>query len=179
MPAEMSFIADNTGRAKVTMWEQNIDALTPDSSYSLQNFVVREYKGRKFLSMPREGAEIIPIPDVGPIDTESDSDSKRELLKLFNVQITGVPKLDSHILAAGPQWSHSASVRNAPCSRDSISVQSTSAKLKVISLARPGVPVKLLHAFGKIVQDLAEREDSITQNTLLTCCPVERISFNK
>ena len=70
MPAEMSFIADNTGRAKVTLWEQNIDALTPDSSYSLQNFVVREYKGRKYLSMPREGAEIIPIPDVGPIDTE-------------------------------------------------------------------------------------------------------------
>ena len=43
-----------------------------------------------FLSMPREGADIIPIPDIGPIDSESDSDSEREVLELFDVQITGL-----------------------------------------------------------------------------------------
>ena len=181
-------IADNTGRAKLTLWEQNIDALTPDSSYSLQNFVVREYEGRKFLSMPRDGAEIIPLPDVGPIDTESDSDSEREVLETFNVQVTGVPQLDSYKACLGckarVEPSSPSLGRCSKCAmlqRFDICPEQMLAKLVVMSLARPRGPVKQLHALGKIVQDLAEREDtdSITQNALLTSRPVEHISFNE
>ena len=137
-------IADNTGRAKVTLWEQNVDALTPDSSYSLQNFVVREYKGRKFLSMPREGAEIIPIPDVGPIDSESNSDSEWEVLEMFNVQITRVPQLDSYKAClsckARVEPSSPPLGRCSKCTmlqRFDICPEQMSAKLMVMSLARP------------------------------------------
>ena len=138
--------------------------------------------------MPRDGAEIIPIPDVGPIATESDSDSKRKVLEMFNVQITGEPQLDSYkaCLACKARVEPSSPPlgRCSKCAmfqRFDICPEQMSAKLVVMSLARPGGPVKQLHAFGKIVQDLAEREDtdSITRNALLTSRPVEHISFNE
>ena len=76
-------VADDSSRAKLTFWESSIDTLALGASYTLQNIVAREYKGRMFLSMPREGADIIPIPDIGPIDSESDSDSERQVSLTF------------------------------------------------------------------------------------------------
>ena len=89
-------VSDDSSRDKLTQWESSIDTLALGASYTLQNIVAREYEGRMFLSMPREGVDIIPIPDIGPVDSESDSDSERQVLELFDVQITGVPQLDSY-----------------------------------------------------------------------------------
>ena len=50
-----------------------LKTLSLDSSYTLQNFVVREFNMKKFLSMPREGTTIVPIEDIGNVEQESDS----------------------------------------------------------------------------------------------------------
>ena len=49
--------ADSTGVGKVTLWEESIGTLTEQASYSLKNFVVREYASNKFLSMGKEGSQ--------------------------------------------------------------------------------------------------------------------------
>ncbi len=61
-------IGDHTSTARVTLCEQHIGSLKDGSSYNLKNFVVREYASIKYLSMPREGWEILPIDDIGDFE---------------------------------------------------------------------------------------------------------------
>ncbi len=60
-------VGDHTETAKVTLWESlwesNVSVLNSNSSYKLDNSVVREYNGKKFLSMPREGARCWYCPE--------------------------------------------------------------------------------------------------------------------
>ena len=51
---------------------------------------------KKFLSMPREGATIVPIEDIGKVEQESDSSEFEIVNCLQNVQIVGVPQLHSY-----------------------------------------------------------------------------------
>ena len=57
-------VANQTGTAKVILWEEHVDSLEVESSYRLKN-VVREYASQKYLSMPRTGVEIILIDNIG------------------------------------------------------------------------------------------------------------------
>lgn len=66
-------ITDHTGLAKLTLWEKAVDSLAEAESYTLKNFVVKEYK-----SKPKDGAEISAIADIGDVQ-ESDSDSDHTL----------------------------------------------------------------------------------------------------
>ena len=63
-------VGDHTSTITVALWEEYVDTMSPDSSYCLQNFVVREFNMKKFLSMPREGATIVPIEDIGKVEQE-------------------------------------------------------------------------------------------------------------
>ena len=45
-------VADHYGTAKLVLWEDTVDSLEENESYTLKNFVVREYKAKKYLSMP-------------------------------------------------------------------------------------------------------------------------------
>jgi len=64
--------ADSTGVGKVTVWEESIRILTEQSSYSLKNIVVREFASKKFLSMGKEGSQIIGIEDIGDVVEDSE-----------------------------------------------------------------------------------------------------------
>ena len=75
-------VADHTGNAKVTLWEDYTNKLELHKSYSLRCFTVREYSSKKYLSMPGEGAEIVTIDDIGTIDADSPNESDMELLQL-------------------------------------------------------------------------------------------------
>ena len=67
-------IADSSGTSKVPVWEGYVDLLEVGSSYSLTNFVVREYVGSKYLSMPREGAQFKMIDSIGSVQQQCDQD---------------------------------------------------------------------------------------------------------
>ena len=54
------FVADESGTARVSVWEGNVNAMEKDRSYCLKNFFVREYQSTKYLTMAKEGSEIIP-----------------------------------------------------------------------------------------------------------------------
>ena len=63
-------VGDATGAATVTLWENNIGALKVGASYKLSGMMVREFDGKKFLSMPKQDAEITSIPDIGAVMEE-------------------------------------------------------------------------------------------------------------
>ncbi len=84
-------IGDHTGTARVTLWEQHIE---DGSSYNLKNFVVREYASIKYLSMPREGWEILPIDNIGDVE-QTDSDViEKQKMEIFDAVIIAVPSLN-------------------------------------------------------------------------------------
>ena len=60
-------VADESDMARVSVWEGNVNAMEKDQSYCLKNFMVREYQRKKYLTMAKEGSEIIPIGDIGAV----------------------------------------------------------------------------------------------------------------
>ena len=65
----------------------------------LTDLVVREYNCRQYLSMPKEGATIAPIEDIGEVEQPDDnSDLEPVGSQVSNAQINGVPQLESYKL---------------------------------------------------------------------------------
>ena len=87
-------VADGSGTAKVVLWEQHIDALQEGKSYSLNNFHVKEFKGKKHLSVPKADFEITPIDDIQNVVNEVLDDD--EVTVIQNPQIIGVIELDNY-----------------------------------------------------------------------------------
>ena len=143
-------LADHLEIPQTTSTENPVPYSTPSDTmlghYSPQStgnnlITLLEYAERKFLSMPRDGVNIIPILDIGDtVESGSDSDSEKEGCELHNVQIIWHPNphLNSY---------KSCKARVEP---------STSPLSRCSMLQRFDMGKKILHGFGKIVQDLAE-----------------------
>ena len=72
-------VADDTGAIKVTLWERFIGCLHDEASYELKNLTVRTFKGEKYLSVPKEGAEMREIDDIGPVAEDDLPDNTKEV----------------------------------------------------------------------------------------------------
>ena len=59
-----------------------------DRSDCLKNFMVREYQSTKYLTMAKEGSEIMLIEDIGAVAEQGDRDD--ELWVINNVTVGGV-----------------------------------------------------------------------------------------
>ena len=87
-------VADESGTARVSVWERNVNVMEKDRSYCLKNFMVREYQNTKYLTMAKEGSEIIPIEDIGIVADKGERDD--ELWVINNVTVAGVPYFDTY-----------------------------------------------------------------------------------
>ena len=84
-------IADSTGTTKIVTWEDNVGILLTGESYKLSGLMVRAFKGRKYLSIPKDEFK---IDDIGLVDDGStEFDKKKHLL---NVTVIGVRYLDNY-----------------------------------------------------------------------------------
>ena len=63
-------IADETGRATLTLWESDVETVTANLLYHFNNIIVREYQENKYLSLPKKDALISNIPDFGDVSEE-------------------------------------------------------------------------------------------------------------
>ena len=68
------FIADKTGTARVTLWEENVGKVEEGRRYTRKNFVVRVYQD---LTMG-EDAEVIAIEDIGTVALLPEEDSEHD-----------------------------------------------------------------------------------------------------
>ncbi len=57
------------------MWEDDIGKLVMGNSYRLEDAVVRSYQGNKYISVPKDGATITKIEDIGDVDEEDLADN--------------------------------------------------------------------------------------------------------
>ena len=87
-------IADRSSTAKVSLWEEHVNAMKEHKSYCLKNFIVREFQSTKYLSMCKENTDIILIDDIGVVVERSDDEDEISVIK--NVTIIGVPHLDKY-----------------------------------------------------------------------------------
>ena len=79
-------IADQTGTAKVSLWEEHIDTMRDGACYQLKNFTIRDFQSTRYLSMSKEGTEI-----TSTVAQQSDTE---EVITLENVMVIGVPHLN-------------------------------------------------------------------------------------
>ena len=54
----------------MTLWGNNLGALKIGASYKLSGMMVREFDGRKLLSMPKQDGEVTSILDIGAVVEE-------------------------------------------------------------------------------------------------------------
>ena len=53
-----------------------VKIMVKEHSYCLKTIMVREYQGTKYLTMHKEGSEIIPIEDIGAVVDQGDRDDE-------------------------------------------------------------------------------------------------------
>ena len=87
-------VADESGMARVSVGEGNVNAMEKDRSYCLKSFMVQEYQRTEYLMMAKEGSEIIPIGDIGAVAEQGDRDD--ELWVINSVTVAGVPYFDTY-----------------------------------------------------------------------------------
>ena len=57
--------ADSTGTAKLVLWEGNIGKITEEECYKLSGLMVRTFQNKRYLSVPRDNANIDALSDIG------------------------------------------------------------------------------------------------------------------
>ena len=91
-------LCDASGSATLTLWEDDVNMLTENKSYQMNQLVVRSFLGKNHLSMPPSGATIDEIEDLEEVKTPSTSSIAEESddpEHLSGVVITGVQQLEN------------------------------------------------------------------------------------
>lgn len=63
-------IADATGTARLTVWQEDINKLCVGSSYIFDKLTVRSYDGSKYLTPPKSGWAYNTCDDIGTVEDE-------------------------------------------------------------------------------------------------------------
>ena len=73
-------VADRHAVGKVLLWEGSVGRLQQQGSYTLKDFVIREYACSRFLGFSQEGSQILPIADMGVVKQLDGEEDKLEEL---------------------------------------------------------------------------------------------------
>lgn len=179
-------VGDLTAVAKLTLWEKAVNSLDEDVSYKIENAVVREFKSRKYLSMPKDGAKVTIIDDIGEVDNCLSSDDEDFTTgQLLKAQIVGVPHLDRYkscyMCKARVEPMEPPLGRCSKCAvmqRLDLCPEQWSAKLLIMASDNPS-NIHTLHGFGKIIYELADvpANAPVTAEDLLMIPPIGSLSY--
>ena len=93
-------VADSTGSIRLTIWEEVIGLVVEGKCYRFAGMMVREFKGRKFLSTSKTESKVEEIPDIGQVEipekeeVQEEESSSGGLAKLVKeVRVVGVDRL--------------------------------------------------------------------------------------
>ena len=85
------FLSDQSGSAKLVLWEDNINSLEKGRGYLMKNLVVQSYQCNKHL-IKGESTTIEIIDDIGAVC----SGNSEETFQLKSPTIIGVPELETY-----------------------------------------------------------------------------------
>ena len=163
-----------------------MDTMSPDISYTLQNFVVREFNTTNSCPCQEKGLQLY----IGEVEQQSDS-SKFEIVNcLHDVQIVGVPQFHSYntclqckarVEPLTPPLGRCSKPDCGMIQQFDVCTSQVSAKLLLMySTHDSGTrQYKSLHAFGSTIGEIANVLDrEVTSTDLLTAAPFKTISYN-
>ena len=97
------YVADHSSTAKVILWEEQVGILHDKTSYKLENFVVREFGGTKYLSMGSE-SKVIPIEEIK--DAKTVAKDYESMLKGLKLWLCHSLVATRHACVVEQEWSH-------------------------------------------------------------------------
>ena len=83
-------IGDSGSRCRVVLWEGDVGKLKEDASYRLNNLLVNEYGGQKYLSLMEE------VTDIGIVASEDEGDEQIEEGEAVEGEIVAVTGMDDY-----------------------------------------------------------------------------------
>ncbi len=156
-------LADSTAAARITLWEADIGRLEDGQSHRLTDVVVQSYQRLKYLSVPKQGATICKIEDIGKV---ADDDIPENFMTASGVTVVGVMSLGKYLSClACKKKVNPTTEKLGKCTNCSMvqcidqCKKQLSAKL-VFSL---GADYLKLNVFGSNIVDIACQEDAFRQ----------------
>lgn len=179
-------VADNTGCTRLTIWGAEIGRIENRMSYHLSGMTVREFRGRKFLSTSIDHtSDIVAIDDIGEVsDTDiysgedgGDHVGRSAQRRVCDARVVGVLNIDHYPgclkcntklipLEDDAELSHCQE-----CNMTQF-VDSGKSGLNVQLLVEGGGEKLTLHAFGKVVENIADKPAvDVSMSSLLKAKP--------
>ena len=146
-------ISDSKSSARMTLWEKDIGRMVMGNSYRLTNIIVRSYQQVKYLSMPKEGATIVQIEDIGKV---ADADTAENYITITTAEVVGVQRLDmySACLACKAKVSPTSEILGSCSKCDMVQrIDRCKKQLSVKLIIADGAEYITLNAFGSNVMD--------------------------
>lgn len=172
-------LADQTGTATLTLWEEDIDMLTLAACYSMKRLHVRTFKETYYLSLPATGAIITKTDDIADIPEDFTTASHDPVL--MNVQICGIKEFEvfKQCLACD------GSLANEPNDDSLLRCQKCQVQLKASCCTKVKLMAKILvlltegeantvitlTGYGDILQDIAGPGEQVTRQQLFQAKP--------
>ena len=181
------YVADKSFTARVALWEDNTGIMQQGRSYTLKNFVVRVFQSIKYLTMGSEGAELIPINDIGSVAQQHSADPDSEVV-LHDVTIVGVLHLDT--LRACLNCKGRVEAQTPPlgkCSRSDcrmmqrydLCTEITTARLMLMYESDGQRKHIQVTAHGEQLQEIVGENDNLTADLLLKSPRIKSITIFK
>lgn len=82
------YIADATGSARLTLWQESINCLELEQCYAINSLVVNTFNHKKYLTTPKSGFSHKLIEDIG--DVQSTTEPEEPNNELHNVHVGGI-----------------------------------------------------------------------------------------
>ena len=163
-------IADSTAAAKICLWEGNVNCLLSGRSYTLKNIHVQSFQNHKFLSVPREGASIAEVDDIGEVWEDHVAE---EPITIHGAEVVAVLGLESYFacFVCKSKVEHTENKMGC-CTKCGVPQcidyckKQLSAKLMMTSADA----FVTLNGFGNNIQDIVGQEE-VTAKSLMTARP--------
>ena len=163
-------VADSTAAARLYLWEGDVGRLISGQSYKFKNIVIQSYQESKFLSIPREGATIAEIDDIGEVGEDDTAD---ETSTVYAAEVVAVLMLESYLACLVCKSKVEKTEENlgycTKCNveqRIDVCKKQLSARL-LISAADTYIT---LNGFGNNIQEIVGAEE-VTAKALMTARP--------
>ena len=165
-------IGDNTANCRLTLWETDVNKLKENCSYKLSDMMVREFKGKRYLSMAKENCTMEEICDVGDVYENNDEELCKDSNEMSNIRVAAVVQLDKYYAClkctAKVVANEDPEVGSCVKCFTKQSIDMCKQELCAQLLLKEGTTICSYKAFGKVVTDIAERAaDEITPLVLL------------
>lgn len=177
-------IGDSTGTGRLTVWEEEVGTIVSDDSYRLSGMMVREFRGKKYISSSKDYSKIEKIANIGDVESGEEEDDVGKTgpggsKQLKDVRVIGVERLDNYdacLKCSSKLIPDSDDDELGECSKCKM-IQCLSECNKTLTAqltVRCGTCSYSARVFEKALRDIAQKpKDEITRKALLKTAPFD------